>query len=661
MAGPNTDENERDAGVIDEIFGYITSTPPKSFFLFAGAGSGKTRTLVGVLRKATGIEPKGVPGSTAAADDSDLRFARHLRARAQTIRVITYTKNAALVVTGRLGINDLTQVATIHSFCWDLIAGFDDDIREALLALNTVALEKARVAASGRRGGKPTEKDVETIAGLEAKAAGYVATREFKYSADRKRLGDGALTHPQVLAVAAWLLQEKPTLRRILRDQHPVILIDESQDTMKGVLDVLLEVSAEDPSGLILGLFGDHRQRIYMDGHADLPSLIPKNWATPKLEMNHRSQRRIVDLINEIWDSDLEGRTQSKKAVRQHPRKEKTGGLVRVFIGSTTASPEEKLRREGLCEAEMSDVTGVLDWQPGNRGHKVLALEHRLVARRGDFLQAFDALALLDPDAVKPDATGETTGPAAVHGLLREVMDLADCIDDHGNAPEAQITDVLHRYGRLSQLPDDGDVRVQLLKTYHQAVNDFVAACCKPSAIVREVVAPILQSGLFELDQRLVAAFNDTRPVPEAPRPRQPESNEDRLARGWDGLFSSPWMQLRRFKTYLSGKSHLATHQVVKGSEFQHVMVVMDDEDAGGTLFAYDRLFGSPMGKSDVENVEAQKETSIDRTLRLLYVTCSRAEESLALVLWARDADQALAYASKSKWFSADELQTIPH
>lgn len=242
MAGPNTDENERDAGVIDEIFGYITSTPPKSFFLFAGAGSGKTRTLVGVLRKATGIEPKGVPGSTAAADDSDLRFARHLRARAQTIRVITYTKNAALVVTGRLGINDLTQVATIHSFCWDLIAGFDDDIREALLALNTVALEKARVAASGRRGGKPTEKDVETIAGLEAKAAGYVATREFKYSADRKRLGDGALTHPQVLAVAAWLLQEKPTLRRILRDHHPVILIDESQDTMKGVLDVLLEV-----------------------------------------------------------------------------------------------------------------------------------------------------------------------------------------------------------------------------------------------------------------------------------------------------------------------------------------------------------------------------------------------------------------------------------
>ena len=299
MTGREANDNERDAGVVDEIFSYITSTPPRSFFLFAGAGSGKTRTLVGVLRRVTGIGPKGVCLDTKrAVDDPDLRFARQLRAHAQTIRVITYTKNAALVITGRLGINDLTQVTTIHSFCWDLIAGFDDDIRKALLTLNAVALEKARDAANNRKGGKPTDKDTETITGLEDRAASYAATRAFKYSADRNRFGDGALSHSQVLSVAAWLLKQKPTLRHILRDQHPVILIDESQDTMKNVLDTLLDVVAEDPSRLMLGLLGDHRQRIYMDGHADLPSIIPPGWATPKLEMNHRSQRRIVELIN---------------------------------------------------------------------------------------------------------------------------------------------------------------------------------------------------------------------------------------------------------------------------------------------------------------------------------------------------------------------------
>lgn len=660
MADENDDPNERDAGVVDEIVGYVTSTPPRSFFLFAGAGSGKTRTLVAVLRKLTGIGVVSAPAEPMpAADEPAVRFARELRARAQTIRVITYTKNAALVVTGRLGMNDLTQVATIHSFCWDLIAGFNDDIREALLAINADALQKARGAAAGRKNG-PTDKDKEKIGELVAKGEALAATPAFTYSPDRKRYCDGALSHSQVLSLATWLLKQKPTLRRILRDQHPVILIDESQDTMKGILDALLAVVAEDPSKLMLGLLGDHRQRIYLDGHADLPSIVPEAWATPKLEMNHRSQRRIVDFINEIWDSDLEGRTQSKKAVHQHPREENSAGLVRIFIGDTSASAEEKLRREALCEAAMQTATGLADWGPGNPGHKVLALEHSLVARRGDFLEAFEALALLDPDSVRPDANGDVVGPTAVQMLLREMMDLADCVKGSALPSDFAVTEVLHRYGRLQQLPEDGDAREKVLKAYQQSVEEFTKACVEPTAAVREVLAPILQGGLFEPDKRLVAAFNDTKPAPPIPKARQPEAIEDRLARGWHGLFAVPWIQLRRFKNYLSGKSHLATHQVVKGSEFDHVMVVMDDQDAVGNLFAYDRLFGAPLSDSDVKNVEEGNETSIDRTLRLIYVTCSRAKETVGMVLWAKDAAQALEYAGKSKWFKSGEVQAIP-
>ncbi|MBL0938311.1 MAG: UvrD-helicase domain-containing protein [Gemmatimonadaceae bacterium] len=657
MVAVKDDPKERDAGVVDEIVGYISSAPPRSFFLFAGAGSGKTRTLVAALRKLTG----GMQGEPTQAEGAPaVRFARELRARAQTIRIITYTKNAALVVTGRLGTSDLTHIATIHSFCWDLIAGFDNDIREALLAMNADALQKARDAAAGRRNGVPTDKDREKIGELEAKATALAATTQFTYSPDRKRHGDGALNHSQVLALATWLLTHKPTLRRILRDQHPVILIDESQDTMKGVLDALLEVVAEDPPRLMLGLFGDHRQRIYLDGHADLPNMVPEAWATPKLEMNHRSQRRIVDFINEVWDSELEGRTQSSKVVHQHPREEKSAGMVRIFIGNASASAAEKLRREAHCESAMRATTGLADWEPGNPGHKVLALEHSLVARRGDFLEVFEALSLLDPDSVRPDANGEVSGPAAVQMLLWEAMELADCFKDGGAPSDFAVTEVLHRYDRLDQLPEDSEARIQLLNAYQRAVEDFAIACVKPAATVREVLAPVLKAGLFEPDKRLVTAFNDKNPPPPAPKPKQPEALEDRLARGWHGLFESPWIQLRRFKTYLSGKSHLATHQVVKGLEFDHVMVVMDDEDAAGSLFAYDRLFGAPLGDSDVKNVKEGKETSIDRTLRLLYVTSSRAKETLALVLWAKDAAQALAYAQKSKWFKSGEVMTIP-
>jgi DNA helicase II / ATP-dependent DNA helicase PcrA len=651
--------NDRDAGVVDEIVGYVTSTPPKSFFLFAGAGSGKTRTLVAVLRKLTGVGTKEQQPQATQKHDLELRFARELRARAQTIRVITYTKNAALVVTGRLGLNDLAQVSTIHSFCWELISGFDADIREALLSLNSAAQAKARGDADGRKNGW-TEKDKETIAELEAKAIAIAGIDNFTYSPDRNKYGDGALHHAQVLSIAAWLLRQRPTLRRILRDQHPVILIDESQDTMKSVLDALLDVVKEDPTRLMLGLLGDHRQRIYLDGHVDLPSAVPQDWATPKLEMNHRSQRRIVDLINAIWEAELEGRTQPINAVRQHPREEKSAGLVRVFIGDTKLPPAEKVRREALCAAAMETATKNADWRPGHNGFTVLALEHSLVARRGDFSEAFDAISLIDPESVKPDPNGDSTGPAVIQVLLREMMELADCVNAGKVSSEFEATEVLHRYGRLQNLPAEESARGVQLKAFSQAVYGFAKACANPKATVRDVLSPVIQGGLFEMNAKLVAAFNDTSEPPEPPQGKQKELTETRIARGWHALFNAPWTQLRAFKVYLTGNSKLATHQVVKGSEFDHVMVVMDDKDAEGNLFAYDRLFGAPLGDSDIKNMGAQKETSIDRTVRLLYVTCSRAKESLGLVLWARDAAQALAYAQESKWFSAGEVHPMP-
>ncbi len=66
------------------------------------------------------------------------------------------------------------------------------------------------------------------------------------------------------------------------------------------------------------------------------------------------------------------------------------------------------------------------------------------------------------------------------------------------------------------------------------------------------------------------------------------------------------------------------------------------------------------LSKRDKENVELGKETTIDRTLRLLYVTCSRAQESLALVLWSSDPAAALARIKESNWFAKGEFQAIP-
>lgn len=643
--------NDRDAGVVEEICGYLTEQPPQSFFLFAGAGSGKTRTLVEVLRRLTGVVPHERGG----------RMAHRLRLYGRSIRVVTYTKNAVAVISGRLGSNDLVAVSTIHSFCWELIGGFDEDIREALIADKAVQLEEAKTKAAAKVRGT-SDTDRRKFAEIEAEIEALKGVPTFIYHPDKDTYGEGAMQHGQVLDATAWLLLNRPTLRTILQDRHPIILIDESQDTMKSVLDALMKLAEPRGSGLTLGLIGDHRQRIYMDGHSDLPGLVPLGWAKPELKMNHRSQQRVVQLINRIWAAKLEGRTQPPSGVEQHHRTEKTGGTVRLFIGSTSLSTPEKRQKEAWIATQMQQATKSDAWAtPG--GFQSLALEHKLVAARGDFLNVYAAMTLIDPNAAAPSGRGENTGPSAARLVLHDLAQLAASVAADGCVNDFAATEVLRRAGCLEQLPADADQRIARTEEMHDAVVAFGVACVKPDAIVADVVAPIIKAQVFKVDARLLQQFVDQTPPPAAPIPRkETETDDARRRRGWCALFKAPWAELERYRRYLAGNSELATHQVVKGSEFTHVMVVMDDEQSGGNQISYDKLFGATgLGERDLDNVQAGKETTIDRSLRLLYVTCSRARESLALVLWAENPTEALKFARhESGWFAQEEVLEIP-
>jgi DNA helicase-2/ATP-dependent DNA helicase PcrA len=162
-------------------------------------------------------------------------------------------------------------------------------------------------------------------------------------------------------------------------------------------------------------------------------------------------------------------------------------------------------------------------------------------------------------------------------------------------------------------------------------------------------------------NDQLAQVFRDSElPVANAEDPAQ-ESTREKVNRGLRNLLDAPWAEVGLYRNYLEGRSQGATHQVVKGSEFEHVMVVMDDQEAGGFMFSYDKLFGAvPLSENDQANAAEKKETSIDRTLRLLNVTCSRAKESLALVLWSSDPDAALASIKAGRWFTDTEILRIP-
>ena len=89
-------------------------------------------------------------------------------------------------------------------------------------------------------------------------------------------------------------------------------------------------------------------------------------------------------------------------------------------------------------------------------------------------------------------------------------------------------------------------------------------------------------------------------------------------------------------------------------------MVILDDSEARGNWFQYDKLFGvkAPTA-TDIKNEADGKETSIERVRRLLYVTCSRAQESLAVVVYTKEIDKIAKHMSDLRWFEDDEVVRV--
>ena len=90
-------DNLVDADADATILACLDLAAPKSFFLYAGAGSGKTRSLVEAIR--TVCEKQG----------------RQLSLSGRQIGVITYTNAACDEIKQRLEFDPRVEVSTIHA------------------------------------------------------------------------------------------------------------------------------------------------------------------------------------------------------------------------------------------------------------------------------------------------------------------------------------------------------------------------------------------------------------------------------------------------------------------------------------------------------------------------------------------------------------------
>ena len=298
--------NNASERVNEQIYSCLDLDNPKSFFLFAGAGSGKTRLLVEVLKR---FKNHNI---------------HHLRLNGQKVAVITYTNAACDEIKRRLEFDSSFVVSTIHSFSWELIKPFQKDIKEWVKTNTHNELEELREKQSkGRAGTKAASDRAAKMESKERRLHSLDKIKVFSYNPNGTNSRRDSLNHAEVIKIASDFLLNKPLMKQILVKKHPILLIDESQDTKKELIEAFFAIQKDHSNDFSLGLFGDTMQRIYTDGKLDLGIDIPNDWEKPAKEINYRSPKRVITLINKIR-SDADDQ-------KQIPYKNKEG-VIRLFI-----------------------------------------------------------------------------------------------------------------------------------------------------------------------------------------------------------------------------------------------------------------------------------------------------------------------------------------
>lgn len=639
MMDVETATSDFDDGADAQIRDCLNPLNPRSFFLYAGAGSGKTRSLKNAL------------------DTFREEHGEAFRRSGKKIAVITYTNAAADEIAERVGEDSLFPISTIHSFCWKHIGTYHSDIQAWLLAtLPDDLAELHEKQAKGRAGTKAALDRERAIASVVRRLEWLSTPRRFVYNPNGDNFGQDSLSHSEVLKITAAFIETKRSMQAVLVNKYPFLLVDESQDTNKGLLEAFFALAAANKNKFAVGLFGDMMQRIFLDGHPELERLVPEDWARPVKRMNHRSPQRVIELGN-VLRAPIDRQ-------RQVARDDSDVGIVRLFVASSNSSDKPAFERQ--VQDRMAEFCNDPNWRD-QAGVKALTLEHHMAASRYGFLEMFQALNR-DSRLSTGVRTGELAGLRLFTERVAPLVAAAQANNAFAVMAHLRATSPLLKRSAIAERSITGDP----LQTIRAGVDAVLGLDTEsPDATFLTVLQCVAQHGLFEIPAALQPFVADE-PKAEIAEPEktneEAESNEEQAVaetspeslEAWRAFLETPYNQTVPFAEYVSDRGPFGTHQGVKGLEFDRVLVILDDSDARGFLFSYDKLFeAKPLSDTDRKHLAEGTEGGITRTRRLLYVTCTRAKKSLALVAYSEDPDTLAASALRNGWFEAHEIERL--
>jgi DNA helicase-2/ATP-dependent DNA helicase PcrA len=145
---------------------------------------------------------------------------------------------------------------------------------------NDLAVEKIDKARN--KNGKTAVKNASSKESKKHRLSELNTITNFTYSPVSNNSKKGSLNHSEIIKIGSNFISQHKLMQEILINKYPILLIDESQDTDKKLLESFIATQQAHQNKFSLGLFGDMMQRIYNGGKEDLGDPLPLGWKAQK-------------------------------------------------------------------------------------------------------------------------------------------------------------------------------------------------------------------------------------------------------------------------------------------------------------------------------------------------------------------------------------------
>jgi DNA helicase-2/ATP-dependent DNA helicase PcrA len=610
----------------------------KCFIMVAGAGSGKTTSLVKALDHI--LKSRG----------------KELRGRGQKVACITYTEIAVQEIWGDVGNDPLFQVSTIHSFLWTLVTPFQNDIRTWVTSHIEEKLAELREKAnnfSSRTKQATRDRTARDIERYQVELARVGSVNHFVYGTG-SNYSKGILGHDDILKLVPALIEKHELFRKLVGQRFPFIFVDESQDTSPVVVNALKAISRTMGNKLCLGFFGDPMQKIYATGIGEIE--LEDGWVKIEKPENFRCPTNVLAVINNIragGDTLIQTRG---RTLEIDGRQEPVSGTARLFILPIDDKRTERLQEvRSWLARENNDPSWLNDDKSADV--KVLVIVHRMAAIRLGFGELYAALNDGAPYAFKEGFKDGTLW--AIKPFLNFILPIVIATSE---GLQFEVMSLLRAHSPLlSDSRIKGADLAAVLNELKQKVRQLALMLSSDSnSKVVEVLQFAHSSELLALDERLIAYLSGKDTPVEHRQPEEDGADTSAEESAIQAYFNCLATQFWGYLTYIEEQSPFSTQQGIKGAEFERVLAVLDDAEGKHVQFSYDKYFGlvNP-SETDTQNQAEGKETVIDRTRRLFYVCCSRAVRDLAVVLFTSDVEYGANKVKEAEIFEDENIHIL--